>query len=102
MSEEELYDYSRGVWKVNENRHKAEFVLVVFRGIVREVYKILTWCQAGTSYYKSRDPSEIMVPKRKEFEGEKAEEGIRSKYINRSVRKYFAKGSRNPIKYVNC
>jgi len=71
MSEEELYDYSRGYGRFNENRHKAEFVLVVFRGIVREVYKILTWCQAGTSYYKSRDPSEIMVPKGKSLKAKK-------------------------------
>ncbi|MGB7725214.1 MAG: hypothetical protein WBL37_06490, partial [Dehalococcoidales bacterium] len=91
-----------GVWKVNENRHKAELALIVFQGIVREVYTISKWYKAGTSNYKSRDPSEIMVPKRKEFEGEKAEDSIRKKYINKSVRQYFSKGSRNPIKYVNC
>jgi len=102
MSEEELYEYARGIWKVNENRHKAELALVVFQGIVREVYRISKWYKAGTLPYKYRDSSSFDSSKRWEFEGEKAEEDIRTKYIGKSVRKHFSKGSRNPIKYVNC
>lgn len=102
MSEEELYEYARGVWKVHENSHKAQFALIVFQRIVREVYKILKWYKAGTLTYKYRDLSEIMIPNRFEFEGEKAEESIRSKYIGKSVGKYYPPRSQNPIKYVNC
>jgi len=102
MSEQELFEYSRGVWKVNENKHNANFALVVFQGIVREVYEIKQWHKAGSLPYKYRPASEVNIPNRFEFEGEKAKDNIRNKYIEKSVRKYFTKGNRNPIKYVNC
>jgi uncharacterized protein len=102
MSEQELYEYARGIWKVDENTHHPEFALIVFQGIIREVYKISKWHKAGTLKYKYRALSEITSQDRKEFEGEKATESVRVKYIGKSVHKYFSKGSRNPIKYKNC
>jgi hypothetical protein len=34
------------------------------------------------------------------FEGKIAPKNVREKYINKSVSKYWKKGSRNPINYV--
>ena len=102
MSPEELFEYSRGCWKVNVQKHKPEYALIIFQGIVREVYKIYTWYKAGTSTYTYRKESEINLPDRKEFDGKIAEDNIRNKYLKKSVRKSFSKGSRYPVKYVNC
>jgi len=106
MSENELYEATRGVWKVSKRRNGAQFAFSLYRGVVREVYTIMKWHRAGTLEYKDRDPSTYSGKKkwekRWEFEGEIAPELIRSKYIDKSVREYIKKGSQNPIRYVNC
>jgi uncharacterized protein len=102
ISEEELYESTRGIWKVGERRNKAELAFAIFRGIIREIYEISKWHKAGTLPYKYRDSSSFEASKRWEFEGKKADEIIRSKYIGKSVRKYISKGKQNPIKYINC
>jgi hypothetical protein len=103
MSREELYDYSRGVWKADWKKHRPRFALIVFQGVIREVYEIQgDWKPAGSTEYKYREKSEVAIPGRWEFEGIEAPEEIRSKYIGRSAREYFPKGSRNPLKYKNC
>ena len=37
-----------------------------------------------------------------EFVGKLASKKIQNKYLGKSVRYYFTRGSQNPIKYVNC
>ena len=49
MSDIELYDATRGVWKVGARRERASYAFAVFEGIVREVYKINEWFPAGTT-----------------------------------------------------
>jgi len=102
ISEEELYESTRGIWKVGKRRNKAELAFAVFQGTIREVYKISQWHKAGTLDYIYRDSSAFTDSGRWEFEGQKADEKIRSKYIRKSVRNYLSKGSQNPIKYINC
>lgn len=102
MSPEELFEYSRGCWKVDAQKHMPDYALIVFRGVVKEVYKISNWYKAGTLQYKYRGESEINLPNRKEFDGTIAEYNIRNKYLKKSVRKYFTKGSQSPTRYVNC
>lgn len=101
MSEKELYDFTRGVWKVGERRNKARYAFCVYAGIVREVYRIDQWFPAGTTL-NTRPTAEINRPGRWEFIGESAEEDIRQKYLLKSVEAYFTKGTQNPITYVNC
>ena len=98
MSTNELYEITRGVWKVGENRNKVEIAMAIYRGIVKEVYRINKWYPAGTLKYKTRDTSKFLDSGRWEFEGEEAID-IRDKYIDRSVRSYLAATNRNPIKY---
>ena len=102
ISDEELYESTRGVWKVGERREKAEYAFAVFQGVVREVYNIHTWHKAGTQIYKFREISSDDYPNRWEFQGEIAESKIREKYLRKSIRNYLSRGSQNPIKYINC
>jgi uncharacterized protein len=99
MSDIELYDASRGVWKVGSRREHARYAFAVFEGIVREVYKIKEWHPAGSTFSRRGD---LYDPDRWEFVGDVAEKDIRDKYILKSVEGYFAKNSQNPITYVNC
>ncbi len=97
MSDEELYETTRGIWKLGKNREKAEYAFCVTHGIVREVYKIEKWYPAGTLEYKVRpDSDSFSKTNRWEFEGSIAND-IRDKYIGKSV----GKGSQNPIRYKN-
>ena len=54
MSEEELYDVTRSIWKVGDRKSRAKYALAVFEGVVREVYEIEKWHPAGTTEYKTR------------------------------------------------
>ena len=108
MSEIELYDYTRGQWRLNpENAKKAKFAFGIYEGIVQEVYEILDWYEAGKTY-SVRQLNENIKRKeeegldgRYEFIGNIAPEPIRNRYKYKSVAHYFQKGNSNPILYVN-
>jgi len=101
MSEVELYDATRGVWKLSENRDKAKYAMAVYEGVVREVYEIQHWFPAGTTF-STRGPRGVVMPGRWEFVGRLADDAIRNKYRLKSVEDQFASHSQNPISYVNC
>ncbi|MGD0815923.1 MAG: hypothetical protein ABSA83_20210 [Verrucomicrobiota bacterium] len=99
MTDAELYDATRGVWRVGPKREKAEFALAVFEGVVREVYKIKhPWLPAGSTF-STRDRRGITAPRRWEFVGTVAEDRIRKRYVNRYVGDLFPHGAQNPISY---
>ena len=98
MTPIELYDVTRGFWKTGPKRKSAHFAFSVFDGVVQEVYQIVSWHQAGTTF-STRDHGGR--DERWEFVGSLADNSIRRRYRYKSVREYFAKGSRNPIRYVN-
>ncbi len=101
MTEMELYDYTRGRWKINIDRAKtAKYAFAVYDGIIQEVYSVYTWLEAGKimSTRIEKENSED----RFEFVGDIAEEEIRNKYRYKSVEHYFRKGNANPIMYLNC
>jgi uncharacterized protein len=96
MTPLELYETTRGVWKLGKRREKAEYAMTVTHGIVREVYHIEQWFPAGTLDYQTRDFSEVKRSGRWEFSGEVASD-IRDEYIGFSV----GKAGQNPIRYRN-
>jgi len=100
MSEEELYEVTRGVWKLGDRRSRARYAFAVFEGVVREVYEIEKWHPAGTTDYKTRAGESLSRPGRWEFIGKKAPEAVRSRYILGSVEKYFKRGLQSPVVYV--
>ena len=105
MSDNELYEITRGVWKIGSDREKAEYAFCVANGVVQEIYLIQKWQPAGTTPYVTRAQKDANTKGkwegRWEFIGKIAPDLIRSKYIKRSVAHYFNKGSANPINYVN-
>ncbi|MFT5647081.1 MAG: hypothetical protein ACI976_001770 [Aureispira sp.] len=108
LSEKELYDFTRGRWKLNTERaKKAKYAMAVYKGIIKEVYHIAEWCDAGTSLSSRKHNdnttlnSKESLIKRYEFNGELASKAIREKYNNKSVKHFFVKGNSNPINYIN-
>ncbi|MCA1025025.1 hypothetical protein LCM23_02905 [Cytobacillus kochii] len=98
MTDVELYDATRGMWRIGDDREKASYVFAVFDGIVHEVYKILAWFPAGSTFNTRGSFDE---ESRWEFVGQIAEEEVRCKYIRKSVEHYLTRSAQNPIKYVN-
>lgn len=102
MSTTELYDVTRGVWRIGPRRSRASFALAVFKGEVKEVFSIESWHKAGSTIYRTRTPESVMRPGRWEFVGTVADAQCRCNYIGKRVDHYFTKGSRSPIIYVGC
>ncbi|MCI0722425.1 MAG: hypothetical protein L0338_26170 [Acidobacteria bacterium] len=94
MTPQELYEVTRGNWVLGERRRKARYALSVYRGIVREVYRISGWAPS-----KARSP-EQKRQSRWRFEGEVARE-LRH-YVGGSVEHYLTPGAQSPTKYINC
>ncbi len=108
MNEIELYDYTRGQWGVNIHRaKKAQLAFSIYGGIVQEVYSILGWFKAGSTFSVRKDNKYIKrkanekMEKRYEFIGDIAPPSIRKKYQYKSVNHYFKSGSRSSFMYLN-
>jgi hypothetical protein len=104
MSVAQLYDTTRGVWKVNKQRaSRADLAFAVADGKVVEIYDIHQWHAANTTPYLSgrQDQSNPKHAADFEFTGKIAPAGIKSKYLGLSVRHLFGRGQ-NPIRYLNC
>ena len=101
MSGQELYEATRGIWKLDLRRYKAKYAMAVYQGIVREVYRIDRWVPAGYSRYTTRKSQELKKSGRWEFEG-RVERALSNRYVGKSVRKYFPKHSQTSIQYVGC
>lgn len=100
MTPIELYDVTRGVWVVGQQRERAKYAFAVFEGIVREVYEIKQWLPAGSTLY-TRPAESVEDEERWEFVGRLAPDPLRRRYIDRDVSGHLTPGSRNPIQYVN-
>ncbi len=96
MSPIELYEATRGIWRLDKRHEKAEYAMAVYRGIVCEVYRITKWHSSGTLPYKTRESLTFKTKKRVEFEGEVAK-NIRDKYVGFSVEM----SGPLPVRYVN-
>ena len=108
MTEIELYDYTRGQWKLNPERARlAKYAFAIYEGIIQEVYEILDWYEAGKTYSVRQGNENIRREEqegllgRYEFVGNLAPVEIRDKYKYKSVGHYFKRGNSNPIMYRN-
>jgi hypothetical protein len=101
MSSSDLYEATRGVWKLSERRNGAKFAFAIFEGVVREVYEIHSWHPAGKNHYASRPKVDVTISGRWEFLGQIASDEIRDKYVDHSVKRYLPAKAQNPIAYVN-
>ncbi len=101
MTPQQLYEATRGVWKLGPDKDAAEYALSVAGGVVREVYTVGSWHGAGTTAYATRPLAEVSIAGRWEFSGKVAPASIRDKYLGKSVAHYFSKGNASPVNYVN-
>ena len=101
MTDQELYEVTRGVWRVGPRREGAQIALSVVDGEVVAAYQIDAWHIAGSTRYTTRAADDVCVAGRWEFSGTPASEGVWTKYVGRSVAHYFQRGAANPITYVN-
>ncbi len=103
MEEAELYEVTRGIWKLGSRRVRARYAFSVFHGVVRAVFEIDSWHPERTTPYHIRvfdDPTPR--PGRCEFLGRPAEASVQMQYVGRSVQHYFKQGLQSPVAYVNC
>jgi hypothetical protein len=98
MSPIELYDATRGIWRIGHDRTKAKFAMAIFEGVIQEVYEIQGWFPAGSTLSTR---GEMKEEGRWEFVGRIAEDSVRTGYRMKSVRQYFPLGDQNPVRYVN-
>jgi hypothetical protein len=61
MTAEELYEATRGIWVVGTRRENAEYVMAVYLGIVREVYRIQKWHPSVTLKYNTRESKDVNI-----------------------------------------
>lgn len=104
MSAHELYEATRGVWRLSARREGAQYACAVFEGVIREVYAIQSWHPANSTPYTTRQDELARrdLTGRWEFVGEVAPENVRAQYFGGSVRSYFKRGQQAPVVYVNC
>ncbi|MEH6453080.1 MAG: hypothetical protein V7782_08580 [Psychromonas sp.] len=89
------YDATRQFWNLGPNREKVEYAFAIFDGTIQEVYKVISWHKAGTTF-SSRTTTK---KDRWEFIGQIANEEIRSKYLSKDVSAIT--DNQSPFYYLN-
>jgi hypothetical protein len=103
MSAAELYDITRGVWRLDFERARAmKYAFAVYEGVVREVYEVDKWQPAEISGYATR--TDLMPEDAKgriEFIGKVVPDTIRQKYLLGDVTAYSSVSLQAPCLYIN-
>lgn len=94
MTEAALYEITRGKWVLGARRERAKYAFAVYRGVIRQVYRIQSWQKVNTGNAKQK------VQDRWMFEGNIADD--LAHYLGGSVEQYLKPGSQNPARYVKC
>jgi uncharacterized protein len=101
MTPMELYDYTRGIWKLRENRIKnVSYAFPVYDGIIQETYEVIKWFPAHTTF-NSRLNRKNWDGKRWEFVGQISNK-MRKKYRYKSVSHYWKDKATQSKRYLNC
>lgn len=102
MSPFELYEATRGYWRLKfEHAQKVDYALSVYDGMVLEVYEVIEWLPALSTFMnRSVQLDSEKLKKRYEFIGKIADDKIKKRYVDKNVKGFFAPGESNPIKYV--
>jgi hypothetical protein len=105
----DLYNVTRGAWRIDRQRAEmAEYAFAVYKGVIKEVYKIDEWRPASPELYgilerlagRQADDSPVKGDDtRSEFAGVLAPEAVRKKYVGKRLPK---RSYGSPILYFNC
>lgn len=101
LSQNELYDGYRGIWKISKDRTKdLKYAFAIHKNIVKNVYLIDEWYEGNTTEYKARkiNSNDPKIKGRLEFRGRIAFD--MQHFIGSNVSSYYKKGEANPIKYI--
>ncbi|WP_338725654.1 hypothetical protein V8687_18040 [Shewanella baltica] len=93
MSELELFEVTRGIWHNPPKNKENRYAYATYAGLIKEVYEIHDWVQAGTQQYFTRDIVYKQENKRWEFIGRKAPQDIRDKYVGKVISKSRSYGN---------
>ncbi len=93
MSALNLFECTRGVWANVPRDESIKYAYATYNGIVKEVYEIHSWVEAGTQQYITRSPEEVNRKGRWEFIGRIADEEIRQIYIGNLIEKNRSYGT---------
>ena len=101
MTPQELYDNTRGVWIISEERRKkTKYAFAIYDDVIQETYEIQSWFEAGSTFASGRkDIDRWKKVKRYEFVGNISTE-MRKKYLHKSVDEYFTMHNQNPMRYT--
>lgn len=103
MSDFELYEVTRGVWRVDKSKVEGiRLALAVYDGMVLEAYEIAAWLPAGSGMFATRVVGQSELAHRMEFVGRVADRQVRDHYVGKGVSGMYAPGSANPIRYVRA
>ncbi len=93
-----IYDATRFAWKISlANATKVDYVLAVYRGVIKEVFKVDEWTTATRITFPEFN---LEYVDRFGFVGYSAEKEIQDLYKNKRIPDgYQKKGSTNPIQY---
>ena len=95
MTDDDVYEITRGWWHVGPKREQAQYALAVAKGVVRGVYLVHGW---RPRHYED-DGLTPLKKTRWGFDGEPAED--QAHLIGVDVKDLFPKGAANPVKYLN-
>ena len=108
-NDRDLYHATRGAWRIDRRRAEtAEYAFAVYKGVIKEVYKIDEWRPVSPELYgilerlagRQDDDSPVEGDDtRSEFVGTLAPESIREKYVGKRLPK---RSYGSPILYFNC
>ena len=88
MSDLELFENTRGVWRNPPIKNEPKYAYATYHGVVREVYEISAWVPAGTQQYFTRNQEQMSSKlARMEFVGRKAQESVRQRYVGKVINK---------------
>lgn len=95
MHVDDIYDITRGWWKIGPKREQALYALAVADGFVRAVFEIHEW----QPQLLDDDGTPVTGNPRWGFDGEPASE--QQHLVGLDVRHLFPQGAANPVRYLN-
>jgi len=101
LSQDELYDGYRGIWRISKNKvDDLKYAFAIHNNIIKNVYLIDAWHNGNTTEYKTRkiNPNDPKIKERVEFTGKIAFD--MQHFVGKDVSSYYSRGEANPIKYM--
>ncbi len=91
-----IYESVKQAWVMGKRRESVDYVLAEYKGIIVEVYEVISLDNRGRSERWYQVPG---FKNRWGFHGKRAQENVRDSYINKSIAHHKKRGAANPIRY---